>query len=57
MIRDYWEDLIKWIKNKMLPESNISPEDLDIFVLVDTAEEAVAHIDEFYKKYSLKPNF
>ncbi len=57
MVKDYWEDLIKWIKNKMLPESNISPEDLDIFVMLDTAEEAVAHIDEFYKKYSLKPNF
>ncbi|MCD4679282.1 MAG: TIGR00730 family Rossman fold protein [Bacteroidales bacterium] len=57
MIEDYWKDLIAWIKDKMLSENNISPEDLDIFVLVDTAEEAVAHIDNFYKKYSLKPNF
>ena len=38
-------------------EKNISPEDLDLFVVVDTAEDAVAHIDNFYSKYLLKPNF
>jgi len=57
MIKDYWKDLIVWIKDKMLTEENISPEDMDIFVLLDTAEEAVEYIDNFYKKYSLKPNF
>jgi len=25
--------------------------------LVDTAEEAVQHIEDFYTKYALKPNF
>lgn len=57
MIKEYWEGLIKWIIERLLEEKNISPEDMDIFVIVDTAEEAVAHIEEFYKKYSLKPNF
>lgn len=57
MIEEYWEGLINWIKKRMLEEKNISPEDLDIFVLLNTAEEAVAHIENFYKKYSLKPNF
>jgi hypothetical protein len=53
----YWEGLIDWIKEKMLEEGKISPEDLDIFKLVDTVEEAVEVIDSFYKKYSLQPNF
>ncbi len=54
---EYWGGLIDWIKERLLAEGNISPEDLDIFHLVDTAEEAVSVIDEFYTKYSLQPNF
>ncbi|MBF90540.1 MAG: TIGR00730 family Rossman fold protein [Flavobacteriales bacterium] len=55
---DFWSGLIDWIKKVMLEkEKNISPEDLDLFAVVDTAEDAVAHIDEFYNKYLLKPNF
>lgn len=54
---DYWKGLIDWIKNIMLEEKNISPADLDIFTMVDTAEEAVAIIEEYYNKYALKPNF
>ena len=56
--KDYWNGLIDWIKNVMLEkEQNISPEDLDLFTLVDTADEAVEYIDNFYSKYLLKPNF
>ncbi|MBY0245655.1 MAG: TIGR00730 family Rossman fold protein [Sphingobacteriaceae bacterium] len=54
----YWSGLIEWIKTQMLAtESNISPEDLNLFRLVDTADEAVEHIVRFYEKYKLKPNF
>ncbi|WP_109832995.1 LOG family protein [Reichenbachiella versicolor] len=54
----YWSGLVDWIKNVMLEkEKNISPEDLDLFIIVDTADEAVDAIDNFYKKYSLSPNF
>ena len=56
--KDYWSGLIDWIKNVMLDiEQNISPEDLDLFTLVDTSDEAVEYIDNFYSKYLLKPNF
>ena len=55
---DFWSGLIDWIKNIMLErEKNISPEDLDLFAVVDTAEDAVEHIDNFYNKYLLKPTF
>lgn len=54
---DYWGGLIEWIKNVMLTEGNIKEEDLNLFKLVDTAEEAASLIDEFYSKYLLKPNF
>jgi hypothetical protein len=54
----YWEGLLDWIKETMLSiEGNISLEDLDLFNVVDTPEQAVEIIEEFYKKYTLKPNF
>lgn len=54
----YWDGLITWLKDTMMQqESNINPMDLELFKIVDTADEAVAHIVEFYSKYLLKPNF
>ncbi len=55
--KEYWGGLVDWIKARLLAEGNISEEDLDIFHLVDTADEATTIIEDFYKKYSLKPNF
>jgi len=56
--KEYWAGLIDWIKDTMLAkESNINVIDLDLFKIVDTAEEAVKHIVDFYSKYLLKPNF
>jgi len=56
--KDYWGGLVDWIKNVMLEkEANISANDLDLFTLVDTTDEAVKCIDDFYSNYLLKPNF
>ena len=56
--KEYWAGLIDWIRDVMLAkESNINVLDLDLFKIVDTADEAVAHIVDFYSKYLLKPNF
>ena len=56
--KSFWGGLINWIKEVMLKkEKNISPEDLNLFSVVDTADEALEIVNEFYKKYGLKPNF
>ncbi|AWW30933.1 TIGR00730 family Rossman fold protein [Echinicola strongylocentroti] len=56
--KEFWEGLIDWIKTIMLERHiNISPEDMELFSVVDTATEAVEAIDEFYNKYLLSPNF
>ncbi len=56
--KSYWEGLIEWLKKAMLEyEQNISPDDLNLFILVDTADEAVQYIDDFYKSHQLTPNF
>ena len=55
--KEYWGGLIEWIKNTMLAAGNINEDDLNLFKLVDTADEAVNEIKEYYKKYNLQPNF
>jgi uncharacterized protein (TIGR00730 family) len=56
--KKYWKGLIKWIKEEMLSEeTNISPEDLDLFTVVDSSDEAVDNIAKFYSRYLLSPNF
>ena len=55
--KDYWSGLMEWIKDKMMEEKTISDEDLDIIKVVDSAEEAVNVIEEFYNKFDIKPNF
>ncbi len=54
---EFWSGLVDWIKNTMLEAGNISPEDLDLFQLVDEKEEVVDIIDRFYKGRNLSPNF
>lgn len=55
---EFWEGMVHWIENVVQEEEkNISPEDLDLFKVVDTADEAVAVINDFYSKYMLSPNF
>jgi len=55
--RDYWGGLIDWIKETVLKEKNVSPEDLDLFELVDTKDEVMDCLNRFYIKDNYKPNF
>jgi len=56
--KSFWTGLIDWIKEVLLEkENNISPEDLDLIQIVDTAEDAVKMINDYYKDHHLKPNF
>ena len=56
--KEFWSGLLNWINDVLLKEeNNISKEDLDLIKIVNSPEEAVKKINEFYKKYHLKPNF
>jgi len=41
---DYWKGLLEWINAQLLAQGRVSPEDMDIFRLVDEAKEVVAII-------------
>jgi uncharacterized protein (TIGR00730 family) len=55
--KKYWGGLIGWIQNVLIEEKMIDEKDLNLFFLADKADDAVAHINSFYSKYLLKPNF
>ncbi len=40
----YWQPLIDWLKNTVLAQARISPEDLEIFRIVDEPEELVKEL-------------
>jgi uncharacterized protein (TIGR00730 family) len=54
---EYWNGLIEWIKNRLLKEHNISPEDLDLIEVVDTKDQVMECLNSFYIKDNFKPNF
>lgn len=55
---DYWSGLLKWVEETMLLKENyISKDDLMLYKLVDTVDEAVDHIEDFYRSHALSPNF
>lgn len=55
--KKFWAGMIDWIKKVLVVEGMISEGDLDLFSLVDTPEDAVKVIDDFYARYLLSPNF
>ena len=58
MRSEFWSGLMAWIKQTLLDDNaTISAKDLDLIHIVDTPDEAVAILNDFYDNYLLKPNF
>jgi len=47
--RNFWSGLIEWFKNTLITEKMISPEDMELIQLVDTADEAVQYLKECHR--------
>jgi uncharacterized protein (TIGR00730 family) len=55
---EYWSGLIDWMNTTMLQqENNIYKEDMNIFKVMDSVDDTVDYIENFYTKYNLTPNF
>lgn len=56
--KEYWQGLIDWVQAVLVDKyKTVSPEDMKLFRIVDTEDEVVEVLDNFYKKYTLSPNF
>jgi len=55
--KKFWGGMMDWFKKTLVEEKMIGEKDLDLVNLVDTPEQAVKVIDDFYSKYLLSPNF
>lgn len=54
----FWGGLMDWIKSVLRDQyKTISPEDIDLIKLVDTSDQVIAELNDFYAKYQLSPNF
>ncbi len=46
--KDYWKGMLDWLHNAVLMHGNISKQDLKIFTVVDTPQEVVKVVKDFY---------
>ncbi|MCY0969615.1 LOG family protein [Chryseobacterium wangxinyae] len=54
---EFWGGLLDWFRETLLKEGMIAQNDLELYRVVDTADEAVEHIRAFYEKYAVNVNF
>ena len=50
MNKNFWTGLLDWIKNSLAGNGLISPGDMDLFSVVDTPEQALEIVDNFYNR-------
>jgi uncharacterized protein (TIGR00730 family) len=47
---DYWEELLTWIRDELLADRMISPEDLQLLHVTDDVDQAAAYVLECYER-------
>jgi len=51
---DYWSGLRQWIRERVLAEGKISPEDLDLMVVTDDVQQAADIVQQYYQRKVLE---
>ncbi|TVZ51452.1 TIGR00730 family Rossman fold protein [Dokdonia sp. Hel_I_53] len=55
---EFWSGLMEWVKTTLLDSfANISAKDIDLIHLVDTSDEVIEVLNNFYDEFKLSPNF
>ena len=54
--RPFWEGLIEWFKSTLIKGKTISPEDLDLFLVLDRPQEVVDAIFRHYESRGFEPS-
>ena len=45
----FWKGLVEWFRQSLEADGMISPQDMDLFKIVDSAEEAVTYLEECHR--------
>ncbi|NNF16193.1 MAG: TIGR00730 family Rossman fold protein [Gammaproteobacteria bacterium] len=53
---NFWQGLIDWFRNALVANQTISPTDVDLFHVVDTAVEVLEVIQNYYKDRDFDPS-
>tara|TARA_B100000953_G_scaffold63306_1_gene50524 strand:- start:5230 stop:5916 length:687 start_codon:yes stop_codon:yes gene_type:complete len=54
----FWNKCYKWIKDELVLKYNyISAKELDLISIVDTSDDVIKILSDFYNKKSIRPNF
>jgi predicted Rossmann-fold nucleotide-binding protein len=51
---DYWAGLQQWIRDRVLAEGKVSPEDLELMVVTDDIQEAADIVQQYYQRKVLE---
>ena len=52
---DYWGGLVDWLRERMLADGKISPEDLDLFTVTDDPAEVLRTMQEATHRQPRRP--
>ncbi|HXB96649.1 MAG TPA: TIGR00730 family Rossman fold protein [bacterium] len=52
--REFWTPFVEWMKNHLLAQNYISPDDPSLFIIVDKPEEVVALVKQAAKQAGIK---
>jgi uncharacterized protein (TIGR00730 family) len=47
---DYWEEMVDWVRDELLQDGMISPDDIELLRLTDDVDEAVDYVLECYER-------
>ena len=53
---EFWQGLLSWIKDSMLKDNTISPEDLDLIQVIDDPKQVVSAIFDYYEGRTFEPS-
>lgn len=52
----FWRGVVEWLKNSLVPEGVISESDLDLFTVVDKADDVLTTIFRYYEESGFEPS-
>jgi len=56
VVEEFWRDLLSWFKSTLVANDTIHADDLNLYKVVNTPEEVVAALHDFYRDRSPSPS-